>query len=62
MKYTKGEWEVIEHKDDFYDKPFFEYIIVAYPYGRAKGPQRVCDCMTKFDAEYICEMHRKKGF
>ena len=60
MDCTKGEWEVIESKDDSCDRPYYSYHIVAYPYGRVKGPQRVCDCMSKFDAEYICEMRLKE--
>ncbi len=60
MSCTEGEWEVIESRDNSCDRPYFEYRIVAYPYGRVKGPQRICDCMSKFDAEYICEIHRKE--
>ena len=59
MKCTQGIWEVIESRDNSCDSPYFEYRIVAYPFGLAKGPQRVCDCMSKFDAEYICELRNK---
>ena len=52
---TQGKWVVIESKDVSCDKPYYEYRIIAYPYGIKAGAQRVCDCMSKFDAEYICK-------
>ena len=55
MERTK--WEVITRGDDSFDKPYFEYHIIEYPYGIEAGPQRVCDGLTKKHAHQICQDH-----
>ena len=61
-KCTDGEWVVVEHKDDSYDRPYYTYSIIAYPHGREVGSQLICCGMTKFDAKFICEaVNFKKG-
>ena len=54
MEHTEGKWEVLARKDESSDRVYFEYHIISHPYGIEKGPQRVCDGLSKFDADFIC--------
>ena len=53
MEHTKGELEIIARKDDSYDRPFYEYHLIAYPFGVESGPQGVGDVYNKADAHHL---------
>ena len=53
MEHTQGKWEVISRKDDDFEKPYYDYHIISYPYGIEAGPERICEPCSKFNAEYI---------
>ena len=60
MEHTQGKWEVISRKDDDFEKPYYDYHIISYPYGIEAGPERICEPCSKFNAEYIvkcCNLH-----